>query len=168
MRYRARFLTPLVATPLSDGKNWRLAKALRFEDTHGAVHCVPCGFVTDYASMPSLNKIGAVMALGGFGLSYAPSIYLDAMAGILVALGAWLAWLTDDFMDDDRLDAPAVLHDNGYRRERLGRRTCLKSYWDWLFLVALEANGVGVAKRYTIWLMVTLFGWGAWFKDGNR
>ncbi len=41
MRYRARFLTPLVATPLSDGKNWRLAKALRFEDTHGAVHCVP-------------------------------------------------------------------------------------------------------------------------------
>lgn len=161
---RARFITSLSVTPLDDGTNWRLTKALKYEDRSGALHRVPPGFTTDFASFPNISRIGAGLMLAGFLLSY----YCD-YAFALVWLGFYFCLVADDFTRDERTDAPAVLHDNGYRRQHLGRNAwMMKFYWDSLFYEAMRVNGVGRVKAGTIWLMVVLFGWPAWIKDGNK
>jgi hypothetical protein len=48
------FLNSVVLTPLPDGRNWRLDKALLFQPAFGSIIRVPMGFVTDLASTPQI------------------------------------------------------------------------------------------------------------------
>ena len=56
--WQASFLSPLVATPLDDGKHWRLDEGFVYEtlaipSSYGAtILTLPAGFITDFASVP--------------------------------------------------------------------------------------------------------------------
>jgi len=164
MNTEPTFLTPLVATPLPDGKNWRVHHELQFRDPAGNLHVVHAGFITDFASIPSLARIGAGIMLAGFALSVFGFCHCSF---VMAGLGFAIAWLADDLNGDDRIDAPATLHDNGYRRARLGRSAWLmKFYWDWILFTALRANGEPLWKCWLIWFNVAAFGWFAWYADG--
>ena len=50
------FTTPLIVTPIGDGRRWRLVEPFEYYRT-GTEHLryeVPAGFVTDFASVPRL------------------------------------------------------------------------------------------------------------------
>lgn len=48
------FNCPLILTPLSDGRNWKLVEELLYETNVPKTHLitVPAGFITDFASVP--------------------------------------------------------------------------------------------------------------------
>lgn len=53
------FTTPLVVSPMEDGRRWKLVEAFRFRtgkryQRNRGVICVPAGFITDFASIPWL------------------------------------------------------------------------------------------------------------------
>jgi len=51
------FTTPLVVTPLDNGKQWKLTRAFTYhigEETSKEKIVVPIGFITDFASVPRL------------------------------------------------------------------------------------------------------------------
>lgn len=170
MNCQPQFLNELEVTPLSDGEHWRLEHGLNYLDARGELHCVPAGFVTDFASIPSLAKLGLtglilgllVMVCGALDQTYG---WFNFGFGMF-ALGCLVIWLSDDFEDDDRLDAPATLHDNGYRRPRLGAKPWrMKFYWDWILFQAMRVNGIELWKCCIVWLAVAGFGWWAWHSD---
>jgi len=169
---KPHFITDLAATPLADGVNWRLDSDLGYCDRHGNLHRVPAGFVTDFASIPDLDRIGILVMVAGYGISYWSCFglrWLDAIGVPLMLAGILVVWLAPALIRDDRLDAPATLHDNGYRRPHLGRTPWrMKFYWDALLLQAMRANGVAAWKAWLIWFNVALFGWGAWMADGKK
>ncbi|MEI8288790.1 MAG: DUF1353 domain-containing protein [Verrucomicrobiota bacterium] len=165
MNHTAHFVTDLVATPLRDGKNWRLVHDLKFRDQVGNLHIVHAGFTTDFASIPSLSRIGAFLMLLGFALDRLVSDW----GVILLLLGFVICWLADDLNGDDLLDGPATLHDEGYRRPRLGNTAwTMKFYWDWILFTAMRANSEPLWKCWLIWFNVAAFGWVAWFDDGRK
>ena len=163
MKSLSHFITPLKVTPLADGKNWQVVETLKYEDKRGDIHVVPAGFVTDFASIPNIARIGGSVMFIGFILSH-----ITSLAFLLVLLGLWLVWIADNFNCDDKLDAPATLHDNGYKRPRFGKVSwVMKFYWDALFYEAMKVNGVHFWKRFTIWFAVASCGWMAWHTDGQ-
>lgn len=173
----ARFITKLEVTPLPDGINWRLAHDLKFIDARGDLHKVPAGFVTDFASIPDLDRVGVVVAsIGATVLAVGSNLYgaggklhwLD-LAGILLFIAGFaIIWICPDLNRDDQLDAPATLHDEGYRRPRYGRGAwLLKFYWDWILFQAMRANREPLWKCWLIWFNVAAFGWLAWYQDGR-
>ena len=54
---------------------------------------------------------------------------------------------------------PATLHDALYASEYFAREIC-----DVLFLEAMESEGVGYMKRYSMYYAVRSFGWTVWRK----
>jgi hypothetical protein len=168
MDQEAKFLTPLEATPLPDGKNWRVRSDLRFQDANGFIHVVHAGFVTDFASIPSLARIGAsLMLLGGAWFPLFAFRFL-LLGLVLAGIGFVICWVADSLNCDPLLGAPATLHDDGYRRQRLGQTSwTLKFYWDWILFSAMRANGEPLWKCWLIYLNVAVFGWLAWWQDGK-
>jgi hypothetical protein len=159
-----KFLNKLAVTPLT-GNNWQLVAGLKFRDANGDIHFVPAGFVTDFASIPSLARLGAVIMLAAAALG----LLIGPIAWIFVIAGFLIAWLDPVLNGDEKLDAPAVLHDNGYRRARLGNTSwVMKFYWDWILFIAMRANGEPLWKCWLIWFNVAAFGWIAWYQDGNK
>lgn len=51
---RNSFTTPLIVTPLDDGRRWELVRAFRYITVPNDYILIPKGFVTDFASIPSL------------------------------------------------------------------------------------------------------------------
>ncbi len=47
------FETPLIVTPLDDGRRWRLVEPFRYHRDTEVIH-VPAGYETDFASIPRL------------------------------------------------------------------------------------------------------------------
>lgn len=175
------FKSALDCTPLPDGKNWRLNRDLRFVDPRGDEHLVHAGFVTDFASIPSLSRIGALLILLGAGLIWASPFawgmanamrainWMHLAGAVICFLGIGIVWVSDDLNGDDQLDAPATLHDDGYRRPRHGAASwSLKFYWDWLLFCAMRLNREPLWKCWLIWFNVAVFGWVAWYQDGRR
>ena len=167
-----RFLTRLEATPLPDGVNWQLDCDLVFIDNQGDLHKVPAGFITDFASIPSLDRIGLGVALVGwyFIMFHGWSLtWKDAVGLPLLCAGFFLIFMSKPLNGDDQLDAPDALHDNGYARPRLGRRSwMMKFYWDRLLFQAMRANQEPLWKCWLVWANVTAFGWFAWYQDGKK
>ena len=181
MNFTPGFKSTLDCTPLPDGRNWRLNSDLRFADAAGDLHVVHEGFVTDFASIPSLSRIGALLVMLGAGLIWiSPAIpwftggvtainWINVISAALIFVGLAVVWVSDDLNGDDQLDGPATLHDEGYRRPRYGRNSWLmKFYWDWLLFSAMRCNGEPLWKCWLIWGNVAVFGWGAWYQDGQK
>jgi hypothetical protein len=52
MRDQQQFKTPLVVTPMPDGKRWKIHEAFDYETDAGTVIEIPAGETTDFASIP--------------------------------------------------------------------------------------------------------------------
>lgn len=164
MNTAAKFLTP-IKVEYYKLNLWKLADVLKFRDSRGDVHVVPAGFVTDFASIPSLARIGAVVML----LAVILLPWLGLLAACLFMTGFLIAWLDPLLNGDDKLDGPASVHDNGYKRRRLGNTSwVLKFYWDWVLFDAMRAVKEPLWKCVLIWFNVSVFGWVAWFQDGRK
>ncbi|KKM65451.1 hypothetical protein LCGC14_1491230 [marine sediment metagenome] len=48
----SNFKTPLVVSPLPDGKHWKLHTRFTYEVSPELLVAIPAGFVTDFASVP--------------------------------------------------------------------------------------------------------------------
>jgi Protein of unknown function (DUF1353) len=171
MKRKARFLTKLLATDLPDGVNHRLYKPLKFLDQNGDLHVVPAGFVTDFASIPPLAYIaGVVMCFTVPALLWTAWFHLlnwMLLFNGITAFAIWVCIIAWHFNSNDKLDAPATIHDNGYRRRHLGSlgsQIRMKQYWDGILYQAMRANGVDLFTANTVWFMLLLFGWFAYFR----
>lgn len=154
----ARFHTSLEASPLPDGLNWRVGAPLVFEDDAGDFHVVPAGFVTDFASIPSLSRIGLLIIDFGVLLS----LFVSTWFLLLVLFGQWIVWIEPLLEHDTKLDAPAVVHDHYYRNVRSRGR----SYGDGLLWQACLTTGFGWWRLWLVYIGVRIGGWDAWRKDG--
>lgn len=171
---KAHFITSLTCSPLDDGIHWRLTKPLKFVDSHGELHVVPTSFVSDFASVPPLSFIAGLvlcftvpLLVGSAWMHWLTPLL---WSGVLTAAAVWVAIVADKFNCDDsgasKLDAPSVIHDNGYHREHLGHwlsQIRMKQYWDGIMYQAMRANGVDAFTSNTVWFMLLLFGWFAYF-----
>ena len=147
-----KFLTEIHVTPLPDGINWRLSHELRYQDSDGQIYEVPAGFVTDFASIPPLARIAGWVLLVSI-----PAAHFFPWCYTVVAFALWVVMIADEFNSDDQLDAPATLHDYGYRVWR-GK----KLHWDGVLYRAMKATRRPVWKRLVIYYNVAIFGWLAW------
>jgi hypothetical protein len=160
----SQFLTDLETTPLPDGVNHRLTAPLKFVDDDGVLYTVPVGFITDFASIPPLTRIGGYITLGGLVLlDITHGWPLTILAHVVLATGLFVVLISDQLNCDDQIDAPATLHDYGYR---VARGNKLK--WDALLFSALTAANRPAWKCWLITLNVILFGWGAWRGDAKK
>lgn len=167
------FVTKLHCHPLPDGNFWRLDAPLKFMDSRGDLHLAPKGFRTDFASIPPLSTIAGIISaivliLCGVSIYYRIN-WLMLVCMVLTAIVHAVIIISESLTCDDQLDAPAVIHDDGYSRPRLGRSSWrMKFYWDNLLLEAMCATKRPLWKRQLIYWNVTFFGWGTWIKDGKR
>jgi len=175
---KPHFLTSLDVTPLDDGIHWRLNKMLKFVDKKGELHVVHRGFLTDFASVPPLAFIaGLVLAIASpvaIGAAWLHCVSVLGWASAVIAFAVWVCVVADKFNCDDtgasKLDAPAVIHDNGYGRPHLGglwTKIRMKQYWDGVLYQAMLANGVDKFTANTVWFMLLLFGWFAYFRKAK-
>jgi hypothetical protein len=67
--------------------------------------------------------------------------------------------------NDGPWDAPAVLHDFGYRTQPAG---IPRSKWDALLMEAMKAECVTFWKRWAIYIGVRLGGWLAWKQNKKK
>jgi len=173
MKNNGHFLTQLEVTPLDDGIHWRLDEPLKFRDKRGDIHCVHKGFVTDFATIPPLAFIAGLFLsfLVPFDVGCAWTHWLRPLlwAAPLTLFALFVVLVSDSFNCDDsgasKLNAPATLHDDGYKRARLGRKWSdvrMKLYWDRLLREACLANGVSPWIAWTVWGAVATFGWLCW------
>lgn len=149
---KAQFYKPIHIELSADGQNWILTESLKYEDSDGRLLTVPVGFKTDFASIPPLSTIGGLII--ALGLVMRHFVWVSA---ILTLVGLVPVLLCNTLEKDDMLDAPATVHDWGYRVIR-GR----KSYWDRVFWRAMGATKRPIWKRTVLFTAVSLFGWLAW------
>lgn len=160
-----RFLTPLKSTPLGDGRNSVLDFPLVFRDADRTEIEAPTDFVTDFASIPPLPGIAAVviaithaLIVRGLGLVVCVPLFWFAVFVCLVSYG---------LLYDARLEAPAVIHDYLFRVVHRGK------WWGWIkangvLWRAMKANGY---PRFYAWLVfagVTLGGGFCWRQDKKK
>lgn len=157
MKHRGRFASQLQVIPLEDGVNWKLTRPLKFWDWLGAVRTVPAGFVTDFASIPSLSRIGLVLLSAGYLLSF-----LSTWFKLLELFALWVLWIAPLLNNDERLDAPSTLHDYQYRTVRHNRREADNLFWE-----AMTANRLPLWIKSLVWGNVRLFGWIVWKRRGK-
>jgi len=152
-------------TPLDDGVNWRLEHDLIYQDSNGTIITVPAGFITDFASIPALNRIGLGVAAAGVLLAnfnqHRP--FFHWLGHVLTVKGFWIVWISNSLMCDDLLDAPATVHDWGYRVLRGS-----KLHWDGVLYRAMRATKRPLWKRLIIWFNLVLFGWAAWWSNARK
>lgn len=162
-----QFLTELYVTPLEDGVNWKVLSPLRFIDSDGEVTEVPDGFTTDFASIPPLSTIAGWILVFSFPLSclFAWLHMAWPFAASALACGNAIAvcLIADGLNCCDALDAPAALHDYGYRVLR-GRKT----KWDGKLYRGMKAKKVFWLKRFVVFQAVHFAGRIAWNDDGRK
>ena len=157
-----------MVTPLPDGKNWRLVSDLQFTDDVGIKHSVPKGFVTDFASIPDLSRLGLCVVLVGSLLVWWRGAHMSAvcLAGcVLFTVGTIIIWLSSPLNRDALLDAPATLHDYYYRTPGIPRT---RWYADTLLWQSMRATKRPMWKRIVVYLNVRLFGGSSFRKSGMK
>ena len=152
-----QFQNLLVCHPLPGGKKWELDKTLVYIPLRFRSIEIPSEFVTDFASIPPLARMAGIVLMLDFILSQ----FWRFMYG--VGFLAWLVVMVADEFFDDRLDAPAVVHDWCYRTRLHNRRDS-----DAILFDACLANDVPGWKARMVWLNVRLFGWIRYYSYRRR
>jgi len=153
---RGKFLTPLLLTPLTDGKRWRVEGPFTYSLVGGGHVIVASNFITDLASIPPLAWIGAPILM--IGIIFIPLIHI--LASILMAIGLAIVMLSPFFLPFGKYTEAAVLHDWLYRNHLFPRWMC-----DGLLLEAMEVSKVPRWQRLIIYYNVRMFGWIAWSNE---
>ena len=148
------FTTPLIITPLSDGRNFKLIEEFDYDvgvlGSGDTIH-VPKGFVTDFASIPHvpIALLGLVAVFLG---NWLGNIWLSI-------LGACIIFCIVQLPNAGKYGKAAVLHDRIYQTHSRTRREA-----DSIFKEAMLVSGTLPITAFVIWLAVRLFGFWAWRK----
>ncbi len=146
-----------------NGPVWQVLSPIQFiSKRYKMFISVPTGFYTDFASIPPLSKIAVVVfALAWLIGQISVSMYVPVLCVKVFAL--FVAYIAYDLCNDNRLDAPATVHDWLYSVQIYPRSMC-----DGILLEAMLANGVEKWKAYVVWLNVRMGGWHAWRQDHKK
>ncbi len=149
-----KFLTTLSMSPMSDGVSQRLNQPFSFLATGGTLITVPTSFVTDLASIPHVQWIGAALQVFAFLLE---ALRCGRWTLGISSLGLLFIILSPYLQHAGKYTKAAVVHDWLYRTRALPR-------WhaDWLFLEMMKLLKVSAWQRWIIFLNVRAFGWIAW------
>ena len=147
------FTTPLVVSPLPDGRRWKLVFQFRYHvgKRYGRdVIAVPMGFVTDFASIPQLliGIIGSIAILAG----YFKDITWLLLAGVAITLLAII------FSRWGKYGKAAVVHDYLYLMKTRTRKAA-----DGIFREGMLVLRVNMIQVFLMYWSVRAFGWPAWY-----
>ena len=136
----SNFKTPLIVSPLPDGRRWKLHTKFTYDldyEGSGTSIVVPANFITDFASIPSpfWSIIGSPW--GRYGKAAIIHDYL---------------YQNKTFWTGHH---PVDSHLNWYARPT-------RKQVDLIFLQAMQALGVALWRRKFMYWGVRLFGWLAW------
>ena len=134
----SNFKTPLVVSPLPDGKHWKLHTKFAYDcdrEGSGMSIIMPAGFVTDGASIPRplWSLIGSPWGRYGKAAVLHDWLYQSAGKPVGLAFGVDMVVLQRKYADD-------------------------------VFLQAMEVLGVAPWRRNLMYWGVRTFGWLAWRK----
>ena len=183
------FINSLVVEQV-DYAHWRVkSHPLKFKDRRGNLHIVHVGFITDFATIPPLDFIaGLVLCFSvPFSIFFAWFHQLDYLlaTSAIDAVAFFVVLTSHQFNDNELLDGPAALHDDGFRRPRYGNwltQIKMKLYWDRLFFEAMMSvrhrtkpmrfswfkRTFGRPDTIPLWVAVAIYiavstiGWIAW------
>jgi len=166
------FTTPLVVSPLPDGRRWRLVRSFSYHigsKYSKDIIKVPMGFVTDFASVPQM--IIAIIGLICIVLAY----YLSAPW--LLWLGVAIVLLILSIPYWGKYGKAAVVHDYLYQFLRwmlkqpqhkplfdrlYYAKDNPRKFADDVFLEAMLVGGTKPWKAKAMYRAVRLVGWLAW------
>jgi hypothetical protein len=146
------FTSPLIATPLPDGVNWKLEEEFEYhvgaEESDDIIH-VTKGFVTDFASIPQLliTLIGIAAAIVGYILGFL----------WLFIIGIVFVFISVQLPRSGVYGKAAVIHDYIYQTHVRTRKEA-----DDIFREAMGVLRVSIWKIFLMYWSVRLFGWLAW------
>ena len=153
---RNRFLNRLHVESLPGGRA-RLTAPLHYVTPAGELIVVPRGFETDYASVPSLARLGVMFAFTCWLISiWHPAALVGMFAAYAVIFIA-------EWLENRDSDEAAVVHDWLYKQQKHWRWQA-----DWILFSALAARGGpenALWKRWLFYVNVRLFGWKPWHDD---
>lgn len=155
------FVGALDVTPLPDAVRWKLHSDFIYTANSGSRIVIPAGFVTDFASIPPLNKLGFALILLGRGISNISRVCW--LGYLLVLLGLFAVWVADELRPWGEYGYAAILHDYLYNNLLYNRRRC-----DYLLLEGMKACGTPKWKMFAIFTFVRLFGWIPWWRKSAR
>ena len=149
---------------------FELAKNFKFK-IDGEQYVIFRGTKTDGVSLPSKIITGLfAIAISFRYYLYAPETIIDFIILPLVVV-LMVCWLKLNPMG--LMMIPAIIHDEGYGKNKLRVNTRLKVYglrrkskyfWDVLMReISIQVNGFPVIS-YVVFGILTLFGWPAWLK----
>ena len=168
------FTTPLVISPLPDGRRWKLERQFSYDvGKKGSSFriTVPAGFITDFASIPQMiiGIIGVLCIIAGH-LFVLPWLLFLGIAVIIIILA---------LPDWGKYGKAAVIHDYLYQQFFWMLQQTQYSYFfvhfshaednprkfaDDIFYEAMLASNTRPWKAKLMYRNVRLFGWLAWRK----
>jgi len=149
---RQSFPNTAVLTPNGDGVTWTLKEDFAWVSNDGTTVEVDAGLVTDFASIPPLNKFGLIAALGGHALSR-----LHWSGLLLMLSGLWVVWISDRLRPWGQYGKAAIIHDFLYRNHAFPRKRC-----DGYLREAMQDLQTPRWQRFLIYYGVRGGGWWAY------
>ena len=132
--------TPLIVSPLPDGRKWRIVRQFKYKK-----FTVPVGFVTDFASVPRLTSpIFTLMAILFILIGWTV-----LGVGLLIIISA-LSW----FRPYGKHNKAAVLHDYLYQMKLVSRKQA-----DDIFKETMRELKVAPWRRFFMYWAVRFFAW---------
>jgi len=154
------FTTPLIVTPLDDGRTWKLVEPFRYhigDRNSEDIITIPTGFITDFASVPRIFWV-LIPPYGKWGKA--------------TVVHDWL--YQRRFENKVRCDICGKVF-NGEESNKHRIETGHNSWWlilaktrkeaDDVFLEAMGVLGVKNWRKYPMYLAVRAFGFLAWKGD---
>jgi len=152
------FQNDLDVTPMPDAKRWRVNRGFTYVANDGQEIHVPTGFITDFASIPDLVPVGAILMLcGALLLWWHPWAWLITAAWIVEVVGFILVWLSDRLRPWGIYGKAAVIHDWIYRTQLY-----VRGYADRILREAMLCLQTPRWQIYLIYFFVWLLGWWAY------
>lgn len=148
------FTNNLEVTPCNNGIDWKLTKAFTYHvgsEKSKVIIKVPKGFVTDFASIPSLfiSLTGTIIGIIGYFLNL-PIIFI---IGFLVTI------ISSVMPNWGKYGKAAIVHDYLYHCKMFDRGIS-----DAIFLESMAVLSVPLIERKAMYLAVRYFGWLSWMK----
>lgn len=147
-----------------NSNTWVVRDEVVYVDPWGEVIVVEVGFVTDFASVPSLARMfGLLLAVAALVGRFFPSLRSACLG---VCLFSWAVIMMAEWLENSGTDEIAAVHDKVYA-------TRCRSRWkgDLILFHGMVAKGAtrnNLAKRLLFWTNVRLAGWWPWIQDAKK
>lgn len=149
------FLNELKISPKSNTKDWTVLEAFEWESKDRTHVAVPVGFVTDFASIPNLVPLCALLIwFSGWSIKLFPQLWIQVIAAVLFTLSWMLILVSDRLRPWGKYGKAAVVHDYLYRAQIYSRKRCD----DYLFEGMVDTC-TAKWQRGVIYFFLRLGGW---------